>query len=77
MMSAWRVSREFSRAVFEIVGRSPGIRRAGIAREMRKARSTITRALPRMEEHGYLLYEDNAGKLYPFCSDKQLLAVER
>jgi len=44
----------------------PGARPADIARQLDLPRSSVTRALPALEEDGYLLYEDRKGGLWPF-----------
>jgi Mn-dependent DtxR family transcriptional regulator len=44
----------------------PGSRPADIARELEISRSTVTRALPNLDDAGYLLSEDIHGGLWPF-----------
>lgn len=53
---------EFYEAVSEHPGRRPGF----FARLLGVRRSQVTRRLPVMEEHGYLLSEDSKGGLWPF-----------
>jgi DNA-binding IclR family transcriptional regulator len=48
------------------VERHPGVRPAEIARGLELPRSSVTRALPSLEDQGCLLYEDGRGRLWPF-----------
>jgi DNA-binding IclR family transcriptional regulator len=52
------------------LGNQPGLSAAELARLFDVDRSTITRRLPSMDEAGYLLYEDDDGRLYPFDPDE-------
>lgn len=52
-------------AIYCVVDTEPGLTQAQIARRLHIPRCTVHRALPRMEKHGLLLYEENF-KLYPF-----------
>ena len=56
--------------VFETVREYPGERPGGIARLLGWQRSEVTRLLPRLEDAGYLLCEDERGGLWPFRSKK-------
>lgn len=42
---------------------------ARIARLLGRPRSDITRALPTLEEHGFLVSEDEEGRLWPYKDD--------
>ena len=50
----------------DYVAQHPGVRPAEIAQQFDLPRSSVTRALPALEEEGYLLYEDRKGGLWPF-----------
>jgi DNA-binding IclR family transcriptional regulator len=50
----------------DYVAQHPGIRPTEIARQLDLPRSSVTRALPALEEAGYLLSEDRKGRLWPF-----------
>ncbi len=50
----------------DYVQQHPGVRPAEIARQLDVPRSSVTRALPALEERGYLLSEDHRGRLWPF-----------
>jgi len=50
----------------DYIEQHPGVRAAGIAEKLELSRSTVTRALPALEEAGYLLSEDWHGRLWPF-----------
>jgi Mn-dependent DtxR family transcriptional regulator len=52
--------------VDQLIQQKPGIRPADVAKAIKVSPSTISRRLPSMEEAGYLYYEDDDGKLYPF-----------
>lgn len=48
------------------IERHPGSRAADIARALDLPRSSITRALPALEETNHLISEDRRGGLWPF-----------
>jgi DNA-binding IclR family transcriptional regulator len=50
----------------DYVSQHPGSRPAEIARQLEVPRSSVTRALPALEEAGHLLSEDRKGGLWPF-----------
>lgn len=50
------------RTVREHPGKKPGF----IAQLLGLPRSSVTRSLPAMDQHGYLLSEDRRGGLWPF-----------
>ena len=52
--------------VFETIRQYPGERPGFIARLLGLHRSEVTRLLPSLEEHGYLISEDDRGGLWPF-----------
>jgi Mn-dependent DtxR family transcriptional regulator len=52
--------------ISDYVAQHPGVKPADIARQLEVPRSSVTRALPALEEAGYLLYEDRKGGLWPF-----------
>ena len=58
--------RERVQAIWRTVQREPGIRPGRIARELDIPRSSVTRALPALDEAGLLLSEDREGGLWPW-----------
>jgi Mn-dependent DtxR family transcriptional regulator len=54
------------RAIWQTVQRRPGIRPGRIARQLGVPRSSVTRALPALDEAGLLLSEDRRGGLWPW-----------
>jgi len=61
-----RASRERLEAIWWAVEREPGIRPGRVARRLGIPRSSVTRALPALEEEGLLLSEDRKGRLWPW-----------
>ena len=55
-------------AIWEAVEREPGTKPGTVARRLGLHRSSVTRALPALEEQGYLLSEDAKGRLWPWKS---------
>ena len=53
-------------SIYRTVESFPGQRPGFIARLLGLNRSEVTRALPAMEQAGYLLSEDEKGGLWPF-----------
>ncbi len=53
-------------AIYQKVEDQPGERPGVIAQLLGLHRSEVTRALPALEERGYLLSEDRKGGLWPF-----------
>jgi DNA-binding IclR family transcriptional regulator len=51
--------------LYDAVDRYPGSRPGALARLLGWVRSQVWRALPAMEENGYLLSEDERGGLWP------------
>ena len=50
--------------IWQTVQQQPGIRPGGIARRLGIPRSSVTRALPALDEAGLLLSEDRRGGLW-------------
>jgi len=65
-MGTWKTKRAEYAEMDRVIRENPGIRPAGLARLLNLARSTVLRRLPRLEEAGYLYYEDERGGLHPF-----------
>jgi Mn-dependent DtxR family transcriptional regulator len=53
-------------AIWRAVEQDPGIRPGGVARRLAIPRSSVTRALPALEDYGLLLSEDGLGRLWPW-----------
>ena len=53
-------------AIYQTVEEFPGERASFIAQRLGLNRSEVTRALPALEQRGYLLSEDDKGRLWPF-----------
>jgi DNA-binding IclR family transcriptional regulator len=53
-------------AIWRAVQQEPGIRPARVAQRLGIPRSSVTRALPALEEAGLLLSEDRRGRLWPW-----------
>jgi len=56
--------------IYKTVEDHPGMKPAQIARLLKQPRSQVTRRLPSLEDHGYLLSEDDRGGLWPFSRRK-------
>ena len=65
-MAFWQRKRIVFEEMVRLIEKRPGIRPAELARQLGVSRSTIQRRLPSLEEAGYLLYEDDEGRLYPY-----------
>jgi Mn-dependent DtxR family transcriptional regulator len=52
--------------IYDTIEKNPGCRAGWIARLLGLNRSEVTRALPAMEQYGYLLAEDDQGQLWPY-----------
>lgn len=63
---ARRADPERLNKVDEYVERHPGSKPSEIAKGLDIPRSSVTRALPNLEEAGKLLSEDRHGRLWPF-----------
>jgi len=50
----------------DYITQHPGVRPTEIARELNMPQSSVTRALPGLEDAGLLLSEDQHGRLWPF-----------
>lgn len=65
-MAFWRRKSADLEQMYRIVQRQPGITLRALARELGVQPSTVQRRLPSLEEAGYLLWEDDQGRLWPF-----------
>lgn len=67
-MAYWQTSRALASYLYRLLNDTPGQTQAQLARAVkpRVHPSTIARCLPAMEHFGYLLWEDERGKLYPY-----------
>jgi Mn-dependent DtxR family transcriptional regulator len=61
-----RTDRGRLEAIWRTVEKEPGIKAGRVARELGLPRSSVTRALPSLEEEGLLLSQDRAGRLWPW-----------
>ena len=52
--------------VWKLIRDNPGIAPVEIARALDRPRQAITNALPTLEHNGYLVWEDESARLYPF-----------
>ena len=52
--------------IWQAVQQEPGIRPGRIAQKLGISRSSVTRALPALDEMGILLSEDRRGRLWPW-----------
>lgn len=57
--------------IYQAAERYPGRRAGFLAWLLGLNRSEVTRCLPRMDEHGYYLSEDERGGLWPFRRKKR------
>lgn len=58
--------RERLETIWRAVEREPGIRPGRIAKKLGLPRSSVTRALPALDDKGLLLSEDQKGQLWPW-----------
>lgn len=65
-MSHWQKKEIEYSDMHETLQQQPGLSLRALARQLGVSASTILRRLPSMDEAGFLLYEDDEGKLYPF-----------
>lgn len=67
-MAFWRrkTHEEFGHMA-AIIAQQPGLTAGELARALGVPTSTVTRRLPSLEEAGILLYEDEAGRLWPYA----------
>ena len=65
-MAFWRKSEPNYEQIQQILQQDPGLSVRELARRVDMAPSTILRCLPGMEEAGYLISEDDNGRLWPF-----------
>ena len=59
-----RASEKRLEAIWQAVEREPGMRAGRVAQRLGVPRSSVTRALPSLEEEGLLLSEDRRGRLW-------------
>jgi DNA-binding IclR family transcriptional regulator len=65
-MAFWKRKQEEFEVMDQVIQENPGISQAELAEQLDVERSTIMRRLPSLEEAGYLYYEDEEGRLWPF-----------
>lgn len=65
-MGFWKKKDAELEEMYKIVEAQQGASARGIAEEIGVSPSTVTRSLAGMEEAGYLLSEDDKGRLWPF-----------
>lgn len=63
---ARQTDRERLQQISNTIAQHPGAKPAEIARQLDLPRSSVTRALPELEDAGHLMYEDRRGGLWPF-----------
>ena len=63
---ARQADRERLQQINDYVAQHPGTRPAEIARQLDLPRSSVTRALPALDDEGFLLSEDRRGGMWPF-----------
>ena len=64
-MPRWRKPEDLQR-LYRAIEEYPGQRPSFFARLLNWPRSKVLRALPDLEDRGYLLSEDDRGRLFPF-----------
>jgi DNA-binding MarR family transcriptional regulator len=65
-MAHWRKKEPDFGEIVALLERNPGLSARELAQRLDVAPSTVTRALPSVEEAGILLSEDSRGRLWPF-----------
>jgi DNA-binding IclR family transcriptional regulator len=65
-MGFWRKKEADFDEMYTIVEEEAGMSARELAKRIEVSPSTVTRLLPSMEEAGYLLSEDDDGRLWPF-----------
>lgn len=68
-MAFWQKKKDDFEEMDRLIQANPGITPAELARQSGVQRSTVSRRLPSLEEAGYLYYEDEQGRLWPFEED--------
>ena len=58
-------------AIYQQIRHTPGKRPGALARLLGLHRSEVARALPTLEEKGFLLSEDARGGLWPFLTPQR------
>ena len=61
-----RAGKQRLQAIWEAVEKEPGLKPGRMAQRLGIPRSSIMRALPALEEQGYLISEDHKGQLWPW-----------
>jgi len=61
-----RADKERLEDIWQTVEQEPGIRPGRVAEKLGIPRSSVTRALPALDDEGLLLYEDPKGGLWPW-----------
>lgn len=56
--------------IYDSIEDNPGERSGFFAKILNIPRSSVTRSLPTLEEEGYLISEDEEGRLWPFRRKK-------
>lgn len=69
-MAFWKRKQGEFESIDQTIQKNPGISQAELAQHLEVERSTIMRRLPSLEEAGYLYYEDEEGRLWPFDPDE-------
>lgn len=69
-MGFWRKKETDFDEMYAIVEEEDGMSARELAKRIEVSPSTVTRLLPSMEEAGYLLIEDDDGRLWPFKRKK-------
>lgn len=54
------------KSIFEVIKNNPGIKEKEIADKLGIKRHKVSNALPSLEKHGLLVYEDDDRFLYPY-----------
>lgn len=61
-----KADRKRLEAIYQAIERDPGRRPGTVARQLGVPRSSVSRALPALEEQGLLLSQDPGGRLWPW-----------
>jgi len=69
-MAFWHKKEADFEEMYQIIEEEEGVYARELAKQIGVSPSTIIRSLPSMEEAGYLLAEDDEGKLWPFKRKK-------
>ena len=69
-MALWHKKEPDLQVMYDRLKESPGISATELSRRLHVAPSTVQRRLPSLEEAGFLLSEDQAGRLWPYEDDQ-------